>query len=57
MMSLKSQVSKLTGKIKAFSLHIAKNCKKMILAADRTSIIGLFPNWMCLVFTFDDPDI
>ena len=24
----------------------------MVQAADRTSIIGLFPNWMCLVFTF-----
>ena len=38
-------------------LITAENCKKMALAADRTSIIGLFPNWMCLVFTFDDPDI
>ena len=35
---------------------VAAKCKKLLLA-DRTSIIGLFPNWKCLVFTFDDPDI
>ena len=40
-----------------FFLLIAENGKKMALAADRTLVIGLFPNWMCLVFTFDDPDI
>ena len=35
---------------------VAAKYKKVFLA-DRTSIIGLFPNWKCLVFTLDGPDI